>query len=95
MKLIGKKILHDYKTAKPETKPALDSLEIEIEEAQWENPHQLTSRYPKASIIGGHQVVFNICGNKHRLWVEVSYKNKIVATIKIGTHKEYDKWVIK
>ncbi len=95
MRLIGKELLHNYKTANPETKNDLDALEAEIEDAQWETPHELRARYAKVSIIGGKQVVFDICGNKHRLWVEISYKNKIVITVKIGTHKEYDKWIIK
>lgn len=95
MRLLGKDILHNYKKSFPETENDLNALEAEIEEAQWENPHDLRNRYAKVSIIGGRQVVFDICGNKHRLWVEVSYKNKIVITVKIGTHKEYDKWIIK
>jgi mRNA interferase HigB len=95
MILIGKKLLYDYKKDYPDTKSDLDSLEAEIENAEWKNPHELKSRYPQASIIGGRQVIFNICRNKHRLWVEVTYNIKIVATVKIGTHKEYDKWEIK
>lgn len=95
MILVGKKLLHNYKKDNPETKTELDVLEAEIEDAQWKTPHDLRSRYARVSIIGGKQVVFDICGNKHRLWVEINYKNKIVITVKIGTHKEYNKWVIK
>lgn len=95
MKLIGKKLLQDFKNKHPESKADINSLEAEIEDAQWQTPHDLKNRYPRASIIGGRQVVFDICGNNYRLWVEVSYKNQIVGTVKIGTHKEYDKWDIK
>lgn len=95
MELIGKDILHKYKLEKPETKSDLDALEAEIADAHWTSPHDLKARYPKVSIIGGRHVVFNIYGNKYRLWVQISYKSKIVVTIKIGTHKEYDQWKIK
>lgn len=36
------------------------------------------------------RVVFNICGNKYRLVVKISYKNGIVLIRFIGTHQEYD-----
>ena len=54
----------------------------------------LKGRYPKASILRNQNVVFDICRNKYRLWVKVSYKNEIVLIEKIGTHKEYEKWNI-
>jgi mRNA interferase HigB len=95
MILIGKKLLHDYAKDHPETKSDLETLEQELEEGKWKTPHELKDHYPKASIIGGKSVVFNISGNRHRLWVQVTYKSQTIVTIKIGTHKEYDKWKIK
>ena len=68
--------------------------EAEVEEAQWNNPHELKQRYPKASILGKLRVVFNLCWNKYRLLAIINYKNKIVLVEKIGTHKEYNKWDI-
>lgn len=92
MKLLGKKIIYDFKDEHTDSKSHLDSWEAEIEEAQWSTPHELKLRYPKASILKNLRVVFNICWNKYRLLVMVNYKNKIVLVEKIGTHKEYDKW---
>ncbi|MFH1288148.1 MAG: type II toxin-antitoxin system HigB family toxin [bacterium] len=54
----------------------------------------LKQRYPKASILKDKYVVFNICGNKYRLLVQVAYNTSIVLIKKIGTHKEYDNWNI-
>lgn len=94
MKLLGKKILQDFKEQYPEAKSQIDSWEAEVEEAQWATPHDLKKRFPKASILGNQQAIFNICWNKYRLWVQVSYKNGIVWVRNIGTHKEYDGWNI-
>jgi mRNA interferase HigB len=92
MKLLGKTTLHDFKARHADAKPSIESWENEVEEAQWDTPHQLKLRYPKASFVGGLQVVFNFCWNKYRLLTTVNYKNKIILVDKIGTHKEYDKW---
>ena len=94
MKLLGKQPLHDFKEKHADARSQIESWEAEVEEALWNSPHDLKSRYPKASLVGDQQVVFNICGNKYRLWVQVNYKNAIVLIKKIGTHKEYDNWNI-
>jgi mRNA interferase HigB len=92
MKLIGKQILNDFKERHTEARPQIESWEAEVEEAQWNTPVDLKHRYPKASILKGQRVVFDICWNKYRLLAQVNYKNKIVLVKKIGTHKEYDNW---
>lgn len=92
MKLLGKSILCDFKKKHADSKSDIQSWESEVEEAQWSNPHELKMKYPKASILGNFKVVFNLCWNKYRLLIKVNYKNKIVLAMKIGTHKDYDKW---
>ncbi len=92
MELLGKKLLRDFKERHPDAKSHVESWEAEVEEAQWDTPIDLKRRYPKASLIGDQQVVFDIRNNRYRLLVRVNYKNKMVLIKKVGTHKEYDKW---
>lgn len=94
MKLLGKKLLSDFKQRHTDARSQIDSWEAEVEGAQWDNPHDLKRRYPKASLPGNQQAIFDICRNKYRLLVQVNYKNGIVLIKKIGTHKEYDHWII-
>lgn len=94
MKLLGKKLLHDFKQIHADARSQIESWRAEVEEAEWETPHDLKRKYSKASILGNQQVVFDICGNKYRLLAKVNYKNGIVLVNKIGTHKEYNKWKI-
>jgi len=94
MRLIGKKILFDFKNKHADARPQIESWEAEVEEAEWDAPHELKKRYPKASLVKNNQVIFNICRNKYRLLTQINYKSKIVLVRKIGTHKEYDKWRI-
>ena len=94
MELLGKKLLHDFKERHADARSQVESWEAEVEEAQWDTPHDLKARYPKASLVGDQQVVFDISKNRYRLLVRVNYKNKKVLIKKVGTHKEYDKWDI-
>ncbi len=94
MRLLGRKLLNDFKRGHADAQSQLESWEAEVEEAQWGTPHDLKRRYPKASLLKNRHVVFNICWNKYRLLVQVNYKNGIVLIKKIGTHKEYDSWNI-
>jgi mRNA interferase HigB len=66
----------------------------EIEGTKWDDPHDIKRRYPKASVLGNQQVIFDICGSKYRLWVSITYKSGMVLVRNIGTHDEYDKWKI-
>jgi len=94
MKLLGKSILDEFKQKHADARPQIDSWEAEVKEVEWKTPQDLKNRYPKASILSKQRVVFNICGNKYRLLTLVTYKIEVVLVIKIGTHNEYDNWII-
>ncbi len=51
----------------------------------------IKANYVKASILKNNRVVFNICGNRYRLVVEINYKRQWVFIRFIGTHTDYDK----
>ncbi len=64
----------------------------EIEGASWKTPLDITSRYPRASILsGGQRIVFRIKGNRYRLIAVVAIAEGIVQVRWIGTHAEYDR----
>ena len=95
MKVLGKERLNKFISKHADCKKAVEVLILEIESADWKTPVDIKSKYPKASIIGNTNVVFNLCGNKYRIWLKFTYKNSIAMIIKIGTHKEYDTWEIE
>jgi mRNA interferase HigB len=94
MRLLGKPKLRSFMKDHADARSQLESWEAEVETAQWKTPLDIKKRYPKASVIGSQQMVFNICGNNYRLWVTVTYQTGIVMVREIGTHKEYDGWDI-
>ncbi len=54
-------------------------------------PEDVKASYPKATILKGSRVVFNIKGNDYRLIASVQYQAGVLAIRFFGTHAEYDK----
>lgn len=92
---MGKERLQKFKDEHPDARSQVDSWAAEVEDADWKKPHDLKARYPKASIPGKQQAIFDICWNKYRIWVKIAYQTGIVLIRAIGTHKEYEKWKIE
>jgi len=94
MILIGKQLLRDFAGEHADARAWLESWEAEVEDAEWKTPHEVKDRYQQVSLPGNQQAIFDICGDKYRLWVQITYKTGIVFVKKIGTHKGYNKWKI-
>lgn len=90
MRIISKKILREFWQKYPDAEEALKAWYVETEDAVWQSPAEIKEQYRNASILKDSRVVFNVCGNKYRLVVKISYKNGIVLIRFVGTHKEYD-----
>ncbi len=90
MKIIQRKRLKEFATRFRDAEGRLNAWFHEAKKACWQTPADIKAKYGSASILKGSRVVFNICGNKYRLVVKISYKNGIVLIRFIGTHEEYD-----
>ena len=90
MRIISKKALVDYWGKVPSAKSELEAWHAEAKAAVWVTPAEVKAKYGNASILKDGRVVFNICGNKHRLIVWINYDFQTVYIRFLGTHKEYD-----
>jgi mRNA interferase HigB len=61
-----------------------------VTHAEWRNPEDVKSSYPKVSILKAGGVVFNIKGNDYRLVARVQYQAGVLLIRFFGTHAEYD-----
>jgi mRNA interferase HigB len=57
----------------------------------WRTPADVKASHPKAGILKGGRVVFNIKANDFRLVTVVQYANGILMIRFFGSHAEYDK----
>src|SRR5882762_2177779 len=62
-----------------------------VARAEWRNPEDVKTSYPKASILKAGRVVFNIKGNDYRLVAALQYRAGALAIRFFGTHSEYDR----
>lgn len=81
---------HWEKPGREDSEQLLKAWYHEAKQANWSNPNDIKSQYRSASIVDNNRVVFNICGNKYRLIVQINYQNQWVFIRFVGTHKEYD-----
>lgn len=58
--------------------------------AEWRTLEDVKRSHPKASILKGSRVVFNIKGNDFRLIAVVRYQAGVLTIRFFGTHEEYD-----
>jgi len=92
MQIIGKIVLEEFKNKYADVRSQVDSWVAEAEGAEWGNPMDVKERYPKASILSGNQVVFDLKGSKYRLLTKINYPNGVVLIKNAGPHEEYMSW---
>ena len=91
MRVFAKKILREFWVKHNVAEQQLKTWYKEVSKANWSNPNDIKAEYAKASILKSGRVVFNICGNKYRLIVEINYERQWAFVRFIGTHTQYDK----
>ena len=91
MRVVAKRILREFWEKQTDSEDQLKTWYREASKAFWISPANIKSEYPKASILKSGRIIFNICGNKYRLIVQINYLRQWVFIRFIGTHKDYDK----
>jgi mRNA interferase HigB len=56
----------------------------------WRTPIDVKRSHPKASVLKGGRVVFNIKGNDYRLVAQINYRAETLEIRFFGSHSEYD-----
>jgi len=90
VRIISKKALIGYWRRFPAAESELKAWHAEVKTADWSMPSDVKAKYGNASILKDGRVVFNICGNKHRLITWINFDFKTIYVRFLGTHKEYD-----
>jgi mRNA interferase HigB len=89
VRVIARSTLSVFWREHPDAEQQLRAWFHEAEAADWRTTSQVQADFPKASILKGGRVVFDICGNRYRLVVHCRHPYVFVRFI--GTHAEYDR----
>lgn len=92
-------MLKEYWEGHREAEASLRTWVQQTKAAEWRNFAQLRKTFPSADLVtvasGRPVVVFNIAHNRYRLIAAVHYNTRIVYTLMIVAHAEYDRNVWK
>lgn len=99
MRIIKTSMLKEYWKGHREAEASLRTWVKQTLVAEWQNFAQVRKTFPSADLVvvasGRPVVVFNIAHNRYRLIVAVHYNMRIVYTLMVLTHKEYDRGIWK
>ncbi len=70
---------------------ALRAWYAEASRADWVSPEDVKRQFPKASVVAGNRIVFNIAGNAYRLVVSFEYRHRAGYVEFFGIHAAYDR----
>ena len=59
--------------------------------AQWSNPEDVKTSYPRASILKAGRIIFNFKGNDYRLIAALQYRAGTLMIRFFAIHAEYDR----
>lgn len=95
MRIIKTSMLREFWRVHREAEASLRAWVQQTKAAEWLNFAQVRKTFPSADVVtvasGRPVVVFNIAHNRYRLIAAVHYNTRIVYTLTILTHRDYDR----
>jgi len=91
MHVIAKSTLAAYWGIHPETRAPLQHWFEVAKRAKWATGSEVMASFPKAKVINGERVRFDVHGGDYRLIVAFNYRTAVAYIKFIGTHAEYDR----
>jgi len=91
MEIAGLSTIEKFKKEQPAARNPLDDWINKVKLAKWKTPNDVKKAFSTASFVKGY-VIFNIGGNKYRLFTEVCYESGKIIILQIGTHEQHDRW---
>jgi mRNA interferase HigB len=91
MRLIARNVLVGFWEKHPETKVSLERWYQVVKAAHWASTDDVQRAAPKAKVLNGERVRFEIAGGNYRLVAAFDFRRQIVFVKFIGTHAEYDR----
>ena len=91
MRIISRQALIAFCSKHPRAEPSLAHWYTLAKSASWRSTADVQSTFPKAKVIDGERIRFEIAGGNFRLIAAFDFHRGIAFIKFIGTHAEYDR----
>lgn len=91
MRIIARSALIAFWGRHPEAKVSLERWYGVVKAAHWASPDEIQMAVPKAKVLNGERVRFEVAGGNYRLVATFDFRRQAVYVKFIGTHAEYDR----
>jgi len=91
MNVIKRATLEAYWRKHPETEQPLKTIFHEISRAKLACMNDIQGVFPRAKVLNGERVRFEVCGGNYRMIVALHFTSNIAFIKFVGTHTEYDR----
>jgi mRNA interferase HigB len=91
VRIIARSSLLQFADRHPETRTSLEHWFKVAKGADWASMHDVQVAFPKAKILNGERVRFEIHGGNYRLIVAFRFDLRIAFIKFVGTHADYDR----
>ena len=95
VRIIKTSMLRKFWEAHRDAEASLRIWVQQVRAAEWQNFAQVRRKFPSADLAvvasGRPVVVFNVAHNRYRLIAAIHYNRRIVYTLIILTHRQYDR----
>lgn len=91
MRIVKQSTLKTFWLRHPETEQPLKAWYHTVKAARWARMADVQADFPKAKVLNGERVRFEICGGNYRLVVAFFFPAEQAWVKFIGTHAAYDR----
>jgi mRNA interferase HigB len=91
MRVIARNALVGFSADHPETRASLERWYKLVKAAHWTSTDEVSKAAPRAKVLNGERVRFEVAGGNYRLVAAFDFRRQIAFVKFIGTHAEYDR----
>jgi mRNA interferase HigB len=91
MRVVATATLAAYARRHPHAAKSLAHWRDVTRASDWASTSDVQAVFPKAKVLNGERVRFEVAGGDYRLIVAFDFRRKIAFVKFIGTHAEYDR----
>lgn len=91
MRIIAQSTIITFASKHPETRASLNFWVHVTKGSHWTSTADVQAAFPKAKVLNGERVRFEVAGGNYRLIVAFKFGSGIAFVKFLGTHAEYDR----